>query len=93
MTLTPQHRRILEWLKDGQWHCSTDIEYMRDARKRISELRQGGYDIIPETCDKRCGINHHSALKMRKLRAQAIPMGVKMPNFPLAYPNRQASLL
>ena len=32
------HQRIKNWLVDGEWHCSTELDFMRDARKRISEL-------------------------------------------------------
>ena len=64
------HTRILEWLSDGTWKCSTEIDFMRDARKRISELRQKGYRIEGIPCDGRCGVRHHSRLYMRRLVAQ-----------------------
>ena len=63
MTIT-HHKRILHVLSDRKWHCSTEIEYCRDARKRISELNQSGYLIIGEPCDLHV---HKSRLYMRKL--------------------------
>jgi len=64
------HKRIFEWLADGEWHCGTELSYMKDDRKRISELRQKGYLIEGIPCDGRCGVRHHSRLYMRRLVAQ-----------------------
>ena len=66
------HERIKTWLADLNWHCSDTLDYMRDARKRISELNEGYpknnllIECVP--CDGRCGIAHRSkTLKMRRL--------------------------
>lgn len=72
---TPQQEKILAIHRDGEWHCSTEYEYIRDHRKRISELNEGylkakGWQLIGQKCDGRCGKNHSSALYMRK----AIPL-------------------
>ena len=61
MRLTPQQKQLLKLLMDGQWHCSTEIEFMRDARKRLSEIRALGYYIKGEKCNKH---PHKSALHM-----------------------------
>lgn len=66
------HERIKNWLSDGEWHCSTELDYMRDARKRISELIKSGLNIEGISCDGRCGKTHKSkTLKMRRLVPQA----------------------
>lgn len=71
MSVTPQQERILEIHRDLGWHCSTEYEYIRDHRKRISELNNGylkekGYHLIGRQCDGRCGKNHSSTLFMRR---------------------------
>ena len=71
-----QHEKILDIHSDGQWHCSTEIEYIRDQRKRISELNaeqreKTGYDMFEAiSCDGRCGKTHNSRLFMRRLNRQ-----------------------
>lgn len=75
MALSPQKERILEVLRDKQWHCSSEWPYIKDDRKRISELNEGymrekGYEIVGKPCDGRCGKTHPSRLFMR--RAQKI---------------------
>src|SRR3990167_3218990 len=65
---TTDHIRILDWLSDGAWKCSTEMDFMRDARKKISELVKSGYNIEGIPCDGRCGTIHKSKnLKMRRL--------------------------
>ena len=44
--------------------------FMKDDRKRISELRAVGYEIKSLRCDKRCKIEHSSGVKMRRLVAE-----------------------
>ena len=62
------HQRIKNWLVDGEWHCSTELDFMRDARKRISELNDPIEIIAGIPCDGRCGQVHKSKnLKMRRL--------------------------
>jgi hypothetical protein len=60
------HIKILKLLADKKWHCSLDIQklFIRDDRKRISELNQSGYKILGEPCDLH---NHDSRIFMRKL--------------------------
>ena len=55
-------------LNDGQWHCPTNELYMKDDRKRLSELNQIGFQIIGEKCN--LGHNHNSRVLMRKLVKQ-----------------------
>lgn len=71
MKLSPQKELIISILRDMQWHCSSEFGYIKDDRKRISELNatymeDKGYEIIGEPCDGRCGIKHSSGLFMRK---------------------------
>ena len=64
----------MELFRDGNWHCSTEIEFMRDFRKRCSELNRAHheekgvemFDSMP--CDKRCGQNHESNIHMYRLK-------------------------
>lgn len=68
MTLTPQHRQILNLHQNHEWVCSTAIEFIRDQRKRISELNHMGYTFEAKPCDGRCGKKHNSRLYMRRLK-------------------------
>jgi hypothetical protein len=65
------HQKILRILRaaKGGWVCTTvfDTEYIRDHRKRVSELIQQGYNIISEQCRGECGRNHSSNIYKRKL--------------------------
>lgn len=66
MKLTNQQRAIVALLGDGLWHCTKEINdlYIRDDRKRISELKAKGYVIDGKKCD----MHHHtSPLFMRRL--------------------------
>lgn len=67
MHLTPQQQLIIAMLADGEYHCPTIELYMKDDRKRISELKQMGYNI---DSTKYCTteVHHHkSKVKLRKL--------------------------
>ena len=68
---SPQKQKILEVLRDKDWHCSSEFGYIKDDRKRISELNEEymkskGWEIVGQTCDGRCGKTHSSGLFMRK---------------------------
>lgn len=72
MKLTPQQKQIFNLLADAEWHClNTPSFFMKDDRKRISELnvigKAEGFEIIGEKCNGKCGVNHTSPVKMRKL--------------------------
>lgn len=72
--LTPQQKVIVDYLADGKWHCMTSKDFfMKDDRKRISELNQKGYTIESSKCDRRCGIQHSSPVLMRRLLAVPPP--------------------
>lgn len=77
------HQRILEWLSDGDWHCSTELDYMRDARKRRSELNMGEKDedkkrIQGIRCDSRCDKEHKSVtLLMWRINPNFAPDAIK----------------
>lgn len=82
MKLTPQHNLILNMLSDGQYHCPTAELFMKDDRKRISELNQGGYVILGDkTCDNP---NHHhiSKVKLRKLISRGGEVVTHWPHKP-----------
>ena len=64
--LTPQQFTLIELHEDGKWVCSTAVEYMRDARKRYSELSRMGFVFKKEKC-KQYGHSHNSGLLMRRL--------------------------
>lgn len=67
MKLSPQHRKILNYLEGGEWKCITTANlFIKDERKRLSELRDKGYNIVGERCDGRCGVKHSANILMRK---------------------------
>jgi len=65
--LSPQKKYLVELYQDGEWHCSTAIEYVRDFRKRISELQREGYTFASQKCSGICGVKHSSNVHMYKL--------------------------
>lgn len=60
------HSKIINLLEDKKWHCGTEITklFIKDDRKRISELNHSGYLIVGEPCDLHV---HSSRIFMRKL--------------------------
>lgn len=65
--MTPQQKQIIEMLADRKYHCPTVELYLKDDRKRISELNKMNYVIIG---DKYCEDPYHrhmSKVKLRKL--------------------------
>lgn len=76
--LTPQQQKIFDYLADGEWHCMASDFYMKDDRKRISELNSLGYTIDGMKCDGRCGKTHSSRVYMRRMRSEA-PKAVYEP--------------
>ena len=68
MKLSPSQQKIIDYLENGDWHCMANANFfMKDDRKRISELNQKGYKIIGMPCDRRCGVSHASNVLMRQL--------------------------
>lgn len=67
MKLSPQKKYLIDLYKDGGWKFSTAIQFVRDFRKRFSELRTQGYDIQSMVCDKRCGVNHTANIHMYRI--------------------------
>ena len=68
MKLSPSQQKIVDYLESGEWKCMANAQFfMKDDRKRISELNQKGYKIIGMPCDKRCGVNHASSVLMRQM--------------------------
>ena len=76
MELSPQQQKVVDFLADGEWHCMADDFFMKDDRKRISELNALKFEIKGTKCDKRCGINHSSRVQMRKLISR--PDGIEI---------------
>lgn len=65
---SPQQQKIIDYLQDGNWHCMANVDFfMKDDRKRISELNARGYEIEGTTCDGRCKINHSARIFMRRI--------------------------
>jgi hypothetical protein len=80
MKLSPQQTIIVEKLRCMDWVCSSEFGYIKDDRRRITDLNRGymaekGYKIIGEPCDGRCGKSHSSGLFMRK----AVPLTTHAP--------------
>ena len=66
MKLTPQQKLIVDYLQGGEWKCmATPTLFIKDDRKRISELNQKGYTIEGKPCTL-CK-NHSSKVFMRRL--------------------------
>ena len=73
MNLSPQKQYLVELYQDGEWKCSTAIEFVRDFRKRFSEMRREGFSIDSKPCDGRCGVKHASTIHMYRLDAPVEP--------------------
>jgi hypothetical protein len=60
-------------LKDGAWHCSNEIQalYIRDYRKRISEMNMAGYVIKSQVCD--CERPHNAGVHKYRLEGEPTP--------------------
>jgi len=67
MKLSPQKQRIFELYESGEWVCSTAIFFIRDFRKRISEMNREGFVFQSMKCDGRCGSAHNSNVHMYRL--------------------------
>lgn len=64
MNFTPQQKLLLDMLADMKWHCPTNELFIKDDRKRFSELRQKGYVFESIPCELH---NHNSRVVMRRL--------------------------
>jgi hypothetical protein len=84
--LTPQQQKIIDFLADGRWHCMADTFFMKDDRKRISELNKLGYEIIGMKCDRSCGKKHSSRVYMRKLKGSPTVEVKPKPTFYVRHP-------
>ncbi len=79
-SLTPQQQKLIDLHQTGEWVCSTEIEYMRDHRKRYSELTSKGYVFEAEPCDGKnfCGVLHSSKVFMRRLKNKPVVLKQKV---------------
>lgn len=84
MNLTPQQQKVVNYLQDGKWHCMANDFFIKDDRKRISELNRMGFNIIGFKCDRTCGIKHSSRVLMRKMKG--VPKDYIAPEMPLNAP-------
>lgn len=71
MRLSPQQAVIVEKLRSMDWVCSSEFGYIKDDRRRITDLNRGymkekGFEIVGRPCDGRCGKDHSSGLFMRR---------------------------
>ena len=60
-----QHDQILQLLSDGLPHCMTELRdglYCYDIRKRLSEIKRSGVNLISRPCGGSCGKRHTSNL-------------------------------
>lgn len=62
--MTSQQQQIIDILIDGRKHCFTVELFMKDDRKRLSELRQKGY-IFNEGAGYCEDPNHHHKAKVK----------------------------
>jgi hypothetical protein len=72
--LSPQKQKIFDLYSGKGWVCSTAIHFIRDYRKRISEMIREGYSFRSVRCDGRCGTKHGSNIHMYLLEAPQTPV-------------------
>lgn len=87
MKLSPQKKYLYNLLKDGGWVCSNEIDpfYVRDYRKRLSEMRGEGFVLESEVCH--CERKHRARVhKYRLVEAPKRPIyeyilenGIRIP--------------
>lgn len=65
-----QCEKILEILKDGQWHCVQEMidTYSVDYRSRLCRLKREGYKFENRTCENP---NHHHMGRMKEWRLKS----------------------
>ena len=53
MSYTTQTSKILNLLKDGAWHCTSEMYamFMSDPRRRIVDLKEKGYELEGKKCE------------------------------------------
>ena len=68
---SPAEQKIVDILRDMEWHCLFSELKMKDDRRRLTNIRaklkEKGYDIVSEPCDGRCGNSHTARLFMRRI--------------------------
>ena len=66
---SPAQQKIVDVLRDFEWHCVFGELVMKDDRKRISEIRpklqEKGYDIESQSCNLH---DHKSRIFMRRIK-------------------------
>ena len=67
MKLSPQKRYLYTLLTGGGWVCSNEIDpfFVRDYRKRLSEMRSEGFTIESEVCH--CERKHRAGVHKYRL--------------------------
>lgn len=68
---SPAEQKIVDVLRDMEWHCVYNAILMKDDRARLTtihrKLQEKGYGIESKPCDGRCGHSHHSRIVMRRI--------------------------
>jgi hypothetical protein len=85
--LSPQKQYLYNLLKDGGWVCSNSIDpfYVRDYRKRLSEMLREGFKIESEICHcerkHRAGVHKYRLVEAptRLLWAFDLVNGIRVP--------------
>ena len=68
-----QQAQILQLLNDGEPHCVVELReslFCYDYRKRLSEIKAKGYNLISEPCGGRCGRRYNSGVHCWQLKRE-----------------------
>lgn len=84
---SPAEQKIIDILRDYEWHCLSIELLMKDDRARLTSIRrklqERGYDVNSELCNKH---NHSSRILMRRIEKLPAPKPILSPyQTPLAY--------
>ena len=88
-TKMTQHKKILEILSDGRWHCTNEFyaSYIADPRTRIAELKKKDFILLWQWCKS----HPHNKSKEWQLLGQGTrlpPQMRKVSSNPLKTPQR-----
>lgn len=77
MNSNNQLNKILDKLKDGEWHCTTELAalFIIDYRRRLIDLKDKGYKFENRRC-----IKHSHSMKEWRLVGNSAPYQV-IPGF------------
>ena len=90
---SPAEQKIVDILRDGEWHCVFSEVLMKDDRRRITDinrkLNKRGYKVQSMECDGRCGTQHASRIVMRRIM-KTPPNALEMTMEEMVSWNKQA---